>query len=56
MTQAFIVLLSYDNVQGLTEYALILALIALAALGTVYGLGFAVQALYALEIPVQVVE
>jgi len=56
MTQAYQVLLSDDNGQGLTEYALILALIALAAIGTVYVLGFAVQALYALEIPVQVVE
>ena len=56
MTQAYQVLLSDDNGQGLTEYTLILALIALAAIGTVYVLGFAVQALYALEIPVQVVE
>ncbi len=52
MTQAFEMLLLEDNVQGLAEYALILALIALVTIGTVSILGITVRTLFEVPIPV----
>mgnify|MGYP000934293294 CR=1 FL=1 len=52
MTHAFKMLLYKDDGQGLAEYALILALIALVTIGTVSILGMTVRTLFEVPLPV----
>lgn len=52
MTQALEMLLYEDDGQGLAEYALILALIALVTIGTVSALGITIRTLFDGPLPV----
>jgi pilus assembly protein Flp/PilA len=52
MTQAFQMMFLEDNGQGLAEYALIMALIALVTIGTVSILGITIRTLFEVPIPV----
>lgn len=52
MTHVIEMLLSEDNGQGLAEYALILALIALVAVGAVSVVGMTVRTLFEGPLPV----
>ena len=51
MAHVFETLLLEDNGQGLVEYALIMALIALATIGTVSVLGITVRTLFEGPLP-----
>jgi Flp pilus assembly pilin Flp len=52
MTQAFEMLLYGDDGQGLVEYAFILALVALVAIGAVSILGITIRTLFEGPLPV----